>query len=249
MKILHVDIETAYTIGAVWQIYDTNVAQQLQDEYVLGFGWAWEHLKQVHWLGLPDFPGQYKKDHRCDKELMKALRKLLEEADVVVAHNGRSFDVRKIKGRMLINKLPPLPPFAVIDTKIEARKFGFVSNKLDDLARRLFGERKLKHDGIELWTRCMDRKYDKAAWEQMATYCKKDVVLLKRLYRELLPWMQNHPDWNVYEGFKGACRNCGSHNVVRCGHRYQYTQRRRYQQYTCRGCGAYNRGDYEPLTV
>lgn len=100
------DIETSYIVGAVWQMWDTSVAQTLQDPYILGFGYAWNHLEQVHWVGMADFPASFKRDNTDDKQVVKVLHKLLTEADVIVAHNGIAFDVKKIKGRFLVHGLP-----------------------------------------------------------------------------------------------------------------------------------------------
>jgi hypothetical protein len=240
MKILHVDLETAYIVGAVWQMWDTSVAQTLQDPYILGFGYAWNHIDKVHWVGMSDFPSSYKKDHTNDKQIMLVLHKLIEEADVIVAHNAKAFDVKKIKGRFMFHGLSPTSPFKVVDTKLVAKQFGFPSNKLDELSRVLLGERKMKHEGIELWTRCMDKKIDVAAWKMMGDYCKKDVILLKRLYQRMLPWVENHPNWNAYEELEMACTKCGSAQIKKEG--FDYGKTTKVQMYSCRKCGGWSRG-------
>lgn len=247
MKVLHLDLETSYTIGAVWGMWETDVAAVLQDSYILGIGYSWDHLSAVHWKGLPDFP-LYKRDPRNDKELMKFILELLGECDVVVAHNGRAFDTKKINGRLFIHGLPPPKPYALVDTKTESKQFGFISNKLDELARMTFGERKLKNDGIVLWTRCMADKYDKEAWDQMERYCKKDVILLKKYYQRIVGWVKNHPNWNLDGDRPPCCRNCGSGLLTKKG-KLAYSNKDMgmtgttlYYRYRCKNCGKWLRG-------
>ena len=70
----------------------------------------------------------------CDFRIVKQLWNLLNEADIVVAHNGNAFDIPKIRARFALNGLPPTSFYQQIDTKITAAKeFGFSSNKLDAL--------------------------------------------------------------------------------------------------------------------
>lgn len=245
MKILHLDIETSYLIGAVWGMWEQNVATTIQDPYILGFGYAWNHLEGVYWVGMSDF-ALYKKDHTSDKLVVKELHRLLNEADVVVAHNGKAFDVKKIQGRFLFHRFSPPSSFKVVDTKLVAKQFGYPSNKLDELGRVLLGERKVKHDGIDLWTRCMAKKVDTEAWKQMETYCKQDVVLLKKLYNLMLPWITNHPNWNVYSDMPPSCTNCGSGLIVKDGQ--DYTRTTVVQQYRCKRCGCVMRGKSRRVT-
>lgn len=246
MKILHFDLETSYIIGATWKLWDTSVAQTLQDPYLLGFGYAWNHLSGVHWVGMSDFPTSFKRDHTDDRQVVKALWKILDEADVVVAHNGKQFDVKKIRGRFLVHGMKPPSPFKIVDTKLVAKQFGFPSNKLDELGRVLLNERKIKHEGIELWTRCMDKHIDVKAWKMMEDYCKQDVVLLKRLYQTMLPWVENHPNWNSYEELPPSCRNCGSAQIKKEG--FDYAQTTKTQMYKCTKCGAWMRGQSQKTT-
>lgn len=236
MRVLHLDIETAYTVGGVWGMYEQNLAVVLSDEYILGMGYQWDHEKTVHWRGLPDFP-LYQKDKRSDKELMEYVWGLLDKADVVVAHNGRAFDMKKIRARMLFHGLPPLKEPRIVDTKVEfKKKFNVISNKLDDLARVYLGDRKVKHSGIELWTRCQGDTYDEAAWKEMAHYCKKDVVLLKRLYALIVPWMETPPNWNLEEDRPAGCPACGGLSYHKHGLRWNNTTVQQKYRCTRKGC-------------
>ena len=70
-----------------------------------------------------------------DGRIVKKLWKLLDEADIVIAHNGEKFDIPKINSRFIIHGLNPPKPYKQIDTKkVAAKQFGFSSNKLDALA-------------------------------------------------------------------------------------------------------------------
>jgi hypothetical protein len=126
---------------------------------------------------------------RDDKKLLKRLWKLLDEADIVITQNGKSFDEKKANARFIINGLPPPKPFKHIDTKQLAKKrFCFTSNKLEYLAEALgvpFKKLKLKEfPGMELWTECLKR--NKRAWAEMKLYNIADVLPLKASIRDLL---------------------------------------------------------------
>lgn len=246
MRICHLDLETSYLVGATWGMWQQDVVTVLQDPYILGFGYSWNHLEGTHWIGMSDFPAYYKKHPNDDKLVVKALHKIFEEADVIVAHNGKAFDVKKSKGRFLIHGLTPPSFYKVVDTKTVAKQFGYPSNKLDELGRTLLHERKIRHDGIDLWTRCMAKKLDLEAWQKMADYCKQDVILLKRLYNLMLPWIDNHPNWNVYSDTPPSCTNCGSGRLRQKGYRYNVTTRQ--QRFQCGKCGKYSSGKSTKLT-
>lgn len=238
MKILHLDIETAPVLGLSWGVYEQNILEVMRDWYLLGFGYQWQHLKGVHWVGQPDFPA-FKKDRTDDKGVAEAAWKLLDEADVVVAHNGKQFDVKKLNARFIIHGLPPPSPYRVVDTKqIAKRCFGFSSNKLDQLSRQLEGQRKIPHTGKDLWLGCMNG--NEADWRLMERYCKQDVALLKRLYDRFLPWISDHPNWNLSGDRPASCPKCGSAQIQARGSGITATTE--YQRFQCQRCGGWFRG-------
>ena len=92
---------------------------------------------------------------RNDKRIMKSVWKLLNEADVVIAHNGDRFDLRKINARFIANHIKAPLPFKTIDTLKQARKeFAFSSHKQDFITKFLKLEEKLDTD-FQLWIDCM----------------------------------------------------------------------------------------------
>lgn len=232
MKRLVLDIETAPITAFVWGNYEQNISKTLEDWFVLGVGYKWMHTGKAEWKGLPDFP-LYKKEPRNDRELMKFTHALLNEADVVITQNGISFDMKKLRSRFLVHGLPPINEPKQVDTKrILKKHFSFASNKLDDIARQLFGDSKLKHDGIEMWWGCMNG--DLKMWKRMGDYCKKDVLLTARLYETLLPYIDNHPNWNLYGDRPNCCPNCGHAGIRKCGFRYNVSTVQ--QKYVCGRC-------------
>ena len=92
---------------------------------------------------------------------------------------------------------------------------------------------------------------DPAAWKTMVKYNKQDINLLYDVYMALRPWMNNHPNWNMYTE-KNGCPTCGHKQVIRRG--YRRTRTMTYIQYQCKGCGAFSRQrvaekDYRPGIV
>lgn len=239
-KILIYDIETSPSLGYYFNLYqEGNIVWDEKSWYMLSFSWKWLGENKVHVLSLPDFE-TYSKDPENDKELCKKLWALFDEADIVIAHNGNSFDQKKSNARFIYHGFPPPSPYKEIDTKLVAKKyFKFDSNKLTDLGKYLKCGQKVETGGFGLWKRCMSGDMD--SWKLMCKYNKQDVVLLEQIYLKLRPWMTNHPNMNMIEGTLHNCPNCGSDNTVRQGYKHSRVGTR--QQYRCKDCCGWSCGE------
>lgn len=240
-KILLFDIETSPNLGYVWGKWEQNVIENVSDWYILSFSWKWLGEKNTHVLGLSSFKG-YKKDPENDKELVATLRELFDEADLIVAHNGDQFDIRKVNARMLVHGMPPPSPYKTIDTLKVARKyFKFDSNKLDELARHLKIGHKAETGGFALWKGCMAG--NKKSWKTMLEYNKQDVILLEKVYLKLRSWVTNFP---MIGQSKRVCPNCEAHKLQSRGFRFTKTQK--IQRLQCTNCGGWSDGLREKHT-
>lgn len=234
-RVLLIDIETAPLVGYAWSKWETNIIDTIKDFYILSFAYKWIDDKKVRSLALPDFP-LYKKDPENDLQLCHNIWPLLNQADIVVAHNGDSFDIKKINARFLVHGTLIPSPYKTIDTKKIAKKyFKFDSNKLDELGRQLGIGRKMQHGGFELWKGCMSG--DTKSWKTMVEYNKQDVELLEKVFLKLRPWMNNFP---VVRSENGDCRNCEGSHLQKRG--FSFTRTSKIQRLQCQDCGAWNLG-------
>ena len=129
-KILLFDIETAPNLGYVWGKWEQDVIEFDRQWYMLCFCAKWLGDKKVMTHALPDF-SLYKKDPENDKELVKKLWELFNEADIIIAHNGDEFDIKKSNARFIYHGFTPNPHYKTIDTKKIAKKyFSFNENNL-----------------------------------------------------------------------------------------------------------------------
>ena len=236
------DIENGPSLGYFWgKIWETSILRVEAPWYMLCFSYKWLGEKKVYTHALPDYPG-YKKNKEDDRALLKDLHKLFDEADILIAHNGDRFDIRKTNARFVINGMLPPKPYKTIDTlKIARRLFHFESNKLGDLGQYFKLGKKLVHTGFDLWARCM-RGEDKA-WDLMRRYNRRDITLLERVYDRLKPYIVNHPNLGLYTERPDhpECPTCQSAHVVRRG--FAVSRKRQYRQYHCMDCGSWFQGD------
>lgn len=234
-RVLLYDIETTPNLAYVWGKWQQDVIAYEQEWHILCFAYKWLGESKTHVVALPDFP-LYKKDKSNDIEVVKKLKELFDEADVVIAHNGDSFDQKKTHARFMVHKLGPPSPYRQIDTKKVARKYAnFNSNKLSDLGRVLGVGDKMETGGFSLWLGCMNGV--QAAWKTMKRYNKQDVVLLEQIYLELRPWISPHPAMNLMEGKLDACPNCGGTSLHKNGTYYNRVSK--VQVWKCNDCGAH----------
>jgi|ERR1700722_3512333 len=241
-KILVIDIETAPLELYAWGIWDVNASlDQIKTDWtILSYAAKWLGKKKVYYA---DTGGRGVKKVRDDKPLMRGLRDLLDEADIVVAQNGKKFDMRKINARLIQHGLKPPSPYRVIDTMLIARKyFAFTSQKLKYTSEMLGVPPKDEHEefpGFKLWLACLADV--KAAWRVMKRYNRQDILSTEHVYLKLRPWMENHPNLGVYSmSTTPVCPNCASAQLVSNGMRVN-KQQGAYRRVHCLSCGAWSR--------
>lgn len=228
------DIETTHNLAAVFRLANQDYIQPdniVQERYIVCAAWMGLEDTEVQAISTLDNPQLFKKDPHNDLFVLKVLHKVLSEADVIVAHNGDQYDIKFTQARMLIQGLPPLPPITSIDTlKVARDKFLFNANNLDYLGKMLKVGRK-KPTTAGLWLRVLQN--DPTAIEEMVRYNKEDVLLLKRVFLKLQPYIANHVNRQLF-GQIGGCPRCGSKRVQSRGQHRALTQT--YQRYQCQEC-------------
>lgn len=239
-RLLFLDIETAPILMTSWSMRPPHAGAVyvVRDTYILMVSYKWAHERTVKTAALPDFP-RYKRSKHDDKDLCGVLHGLMDEADIICAHNGDAFDIKKINSRLITNGFKPPSPFKTIDTlKAARRAFKFDSNKLDNIGRYLNEGRKIPNTGAALWRGCVEDG-DPASWLTMRKYCKQDTELLVRVYERVKPWMPNHPNMTLYRNNIG-CPTCESKNVQRRGVLVKLATKR--HRFHCQDCGSWFSG-------
>lgn len=228
-KILSVDIETFPMLYYAWRPWEGRALEVLEYSKIVSYSAKWLDGSQVT-KALPDF-------NNNEKALIKSLWKLIDEADVVVAHNGKAFDFGRMNSAFVKHGLTPPSPSHKVDTKRVAKEvFGFDSNSLADLVQFLGLGEKMATGGYELWQKC--REGNQAAWAKMKKYNAHDTVLLEKVYLTLRPWMRRHPNLNLYtEG--EVCPTCGGPDTKIQKRGTYKAETRTYQRYQCMSCSAW----------
>lgn len=233
-KIASWDIEISPTEGTFWGgRYETNILEITHPWVIISFSIKYLKGEQTT-KALPDYKG-YRKGSLDDRALIMDLHKRLSKCDILIHQNGDQFDVKKVNARFIIHNLPPVHPMRTVDTlKVARQRFGFTSNKLDDLGETLGLGRKLEHEGYPLWRKCMNG--DMKAWKKMKAYNAQDVILLEKVYLRMLPFIENHPNLGIWKPGL-VCRNCQSKELQWQGWRVKKTTK--YHQYQCKQCGTW----------
>ncbi|ASU78510.1 hypothetical protein CDG81_09710 [Actinopolyspora erythraea] len=173
--------------------------------------------------------------HDGKEEMLESLWNLHNEADALLSWNGAGFDTKHANTEFLLAGMSPPSPSKEIDLLKTARsRFNFLSNKLDYVAQQLGLSGKIVHEGFGLWLKIMED--DEKAWNKFKRYNIQDVHLLIDLYDLLLPWIDGHPNVNLYDG--DGCPKCGSWNLQSRG--YRTTGLGMYRRYHCQDCGAWS---------
>ena len=126
-KILIFDIETTPMPVWVWDfgkqyVPHTNIVKDKSGNqkfwYVLSWAAKWLYDENI----LSDVLTPEGAVARDDKRILDSVWKLIDEADIVIAHNGDRFDIRKLNARFILNDMNPPSPYKSIDTLKIARR-------------------------------------------------------------------------------------------------------------------------------
>jgi hypothetical protein len=241
VKIVVLDIETMPVLAQVWDIWDQNVGlnQIVKDWAILAFAYK-ELNAPSNEVVYMDNRGA--KDLENDSKLLKALWKVMDEADVIIGQNSKAFDVKKINTRFAMNGMKPPSSFKQADTCLMAKKhFAFTSNKLEYLSDKLNTKYKKsshkKFPGHTLWSQCI--KGNKEAWNAMKAYNIFDVLATEELFNKLKAW-ENPINYDLYtaEGAPNVC-SCGNKRFLKNG--YFYSSQGKFQRYKCSECNSETR--------
>lgn len=234
VNILYWDTETSPHLSAHWGFWGENIGKgsTVRQAGMLSHAWAWGDGEIYSSVLTPEeaMTGDYSR-------LVHEMWHLLDNAAVVVAHNGKKFDIKRANAEFIKIGLPPPSPYKVYDTLQVAKKhFRFSRNDLDSLCDLLkIPYRKVKNEGMPLWVRCIQG--DPQALADMETYNRGDIPTLRELFKKFLPWDNQGINFALLGGNMNNCPHCNENSLVETD-KNVYSNNRRYKLYRCTRCGA-----------
>lgn len=227
----------------VWRFFKENISPKQVKEHghIMSFAAKWLGDNEIHY---------YENRKENDRKIVEKLVWFLDEADVVIAHNGDQFDLKEIRARAVVHGIAPPSPVKMVDTyKIAKKEFRFPSNSLaylsDVLQLNTKKDGHKKFPGFELWLECL--RNNEEAWDELKDYNIQDVLALEELYERFKPWATTHPNVAVYAdpSDEVLCPRCGGNHVHWRG--FAFTATGKYHRYQCKDCGAWGKGRYTIL--
>ena len=205
IKRLFFDIETSPMIVYSWRVgYNINLPYDnvIEEWKVICISYKWEHEEEVKHLTWDK--------NQCDKKMLQEFIKIANQSDELIAHNGDRFDIKKVRTRCIYHRIPMFPKYRSLDTLKKAKgSFSFPNNKLDTIAQYLGVGAKLKHDGFEMWVKCVQG--DKQALKDMVKYCDMDIVVLEDVYLTMQSYIKPNTHSGVHNGKdKCSCPICSN---------------------------------------
>lgn len=237
IKILFWDIETSLMKGYFFSLWHKMIPIEdvISDWRILCICYAWNNEEPKRIVGR-------------ERTILRKFIKILNQADIIVYHNGDKFDMKRVRAKAFEHGLLPPKPFNsanTVDTlKVAKKEFDFSSRKLDFIAHTILKIGQKLQTNKKLWIDATEGCKD--ALERMATYCEQDVILLRDVYLRMIPYITNHPNLSLFTD-NPACPNCGSEDLQKNG--VKKTRTGLYQEYKCKSCGSYPRGKKNLKTV
>lgn len=268
-KILIYDIETSPGISFYWSRWD-KFLPQVQVIQRPGCVLTWS----AKWLGDEGVMNDSSINHGDpldDFGVCESLWHLFDKADIVVAHNGDKFDVKKLQTRWAFHGLTPPSPYRAYDTlKAAKRKFGMDSNRLNDIGDYFDIGTKYKHEGFGMWRKCMSGSptlmslllstfgydaevfmkhlvreaksaQDEGAFAEMIKYNDEDTLLLERVYEKLRNWDHLHPNLGVYDDNDGPVCSHCGSDDIQITSKSVHTNVSQFTALRCNSCGGWSR--------
>ena len=241
-KILCIDIETTPELSYNWGRWKQFISQGqvVEQPYILTWAAKWIGSDTIYSDKLTNYEGFFKGSIKDDRDITLSLVNIINEADMVIAHNGDKFDIPWLIARIIYHNLLPLNPNKFYDTLKVAKKLIRVpSYSLESLCVYYGLPRKLDNDGFPLWRRCLEG--DPEAFDEMETYNRGDIKSLEALYLKLSPYDRAHPNLTLTGSNNSLqCHVCGSEDMNETG-TFHRTNVSVFPVYQCGNCGAQQR--------
>lgn len=125
-----------------------------------------------------------------DREMVKQANEVLRSHDILVAHNGRFFDVPFLRTRAMKWGLAPLHDMVIVDpVRVARSKLRFQSNRLDRILDTLdIAERKTPLD-LSVWMDVLHNG-NPEAMDTIVEHCEADVAALSALTPHMRPFIK-----------------------------------------------------------
>jgi len=182
-KVLILDIETRSLTVKTFGLKDQNIGleQVVDDGGILCWSAKWLGSNKVF----------YEETKGCKSKeitILKKLKKLMDEADIIIGQNSQSFDVPIINGLFLYYGLiEDVREYKQIDTlRMSRSKYKFLSHKLQYMSNKLCEIKKQTHakfPGMSLWMEYENK--NPLAFIEMRKYNMADVEATEELFLKL----------------------------------------------------------------
>jgi len=239
-KILLLDIESSKGVFRIYRTGKQYVSwKNIEKEpYVTGWAAKWLFDSEMHSCFVR--PAEAKK--RNERRVVKELYQLMNQADMIITHNGDKFDLRQLNMRFIKYGLMPNNRYLSVDTLKKAKQIlDAQSYSLEYLLQYYNLSPKMERGDTDA-----AEDGDKVALLEDEKYCRQDVWGLEELYLLLRGWMKTHPNMSVYYEMYHPLGE-GENYCPRCLHvvtRFKFTRFWRtpqgtlYRSGNCPHCGA-----------
>jgi uncharacterized protein YprB with RNaseH-like and TPR domain len=223
-------------------IESTGLDAEIGHMLVVGAGWFSEKKYKPFTFRIDDYP-LYKKDRLDDSILVSQAYDLLEQADMIVTWYGKGFDIPFIRTRGVYWREPRSmaePPhvdlYYTATYRHQKATYKSGSNRLDAWARWLETTNDKTRFGQKQWKRAMADYKD--GIDYIDDHCKKDILVLGEVYRELRHEVSPHPNLPLILGEPAnqLCPVCCSPRTFRDG--FKFTRVSRHFQWRCSDCNS-----------
>ena len=245
-KVLVYDIETHPIKTFTWSMWPDSINNDMivHDWGILSWSakWLFEDEIMHDKLTQSELESVVYHDELKDQRVSKSIWSLIDEADVIIHHNGDKFDIQKLNSKWFEYGITPPSPYQSIDTLKHARKKlkGLTSRRLDFIAQKLELDGKMETPK-GMWMKIM-KEADYESMEHLVRYCDQDVRLLEAVYLKMRPWISPHPNMALTSiSDDGCCPVCTGTERKDLGTPYR-TYSHEYASYSCLSCGSNYKG-------
>ena len=216
-RILNIDGEISPAVTASFKFWEASPYRIYVPRKIISLSAKWYGEDETWCKSIADY-SNYKPHEFAplallyidEKRLLKEFFERYAEADLIVGHNVKKFDMKFLRTRAAFYGLDPVENTPQEDTLVIIKKyFALESNKLD-YACKYFGiEGKTEQRYDDLIDGCLAGDMQK--WKTLKEYNIQDVVIDEQLYSKVAPWHTTHINLNRFRrSGKVSCKLCGA---------------------------------------